>query len=87
MKRWTNIFKIFSNINRVKIIKLLTDKRTMMVGDIARELDISFASTSKHLIMLDRLDILNSKGVSGHVFYELNRNMPKDVRRIINIFI
>lgn len=87
MKRWIHIFKIFSNINRANIVKLLTHNKAMIVGDIAEELHISFASTSKHLIMLDRLDVLNSRGTAGHVFYELNKNMPKDVRRVIDLFI
>jgi hypothetical protein len=59
----------------------------MIVGDIAHELGISFTSTSKHLIILDRLDVLNSRGTAGHVFYELNRNMPKDIKKIVDLFI
>jgi DNA-binding transcriptional ArsR family regulator len=87
MKQWTHIFKIFSNINRAKIVKLLAHNKAMIVGDIAHELGISFTSTSKHLIILDRLDVLNSRGTAGHVFYELNRNMPKDIKKIVDLFI
>ncbi len=87
MKRWVYIFKIFSNFNRVSIVKLLMGKKPMTVSDISDELHISLASTSKHLIILDRLDVLNSTGRAGHVFYEINRNMPKDIKKVIDIFL
>jgi len=77
---------MFSNINRVKIVKLLKNKGAMAVVYIARELDISPKSTSKHLIMLDRFEVLNSRGVSGHVFYEINQNMPRDIKEVIDLF-
>jgi len=87
IKHWVQIFKMFSNVNRVKIIKFLSEKKKPMnVTDIAEELDISFKSASKHLILLDRLDVLDSKGKDGHVFYVMNGDMPKDIKRIVTIF-
>jgi Mn-dependent DtxR family transcriptional regulator len=68
-------------------VHLLAKNKAMIVGDIASELSISFTSTSKHLIILDRLDVLNSKGTAGHVFYELNKNMPKDIKRVVDLFV
>jgi predicted transcriptional regulator len=87
MKRWSIIFKIFGNINRLKIIKLLNSSRGMYVTDIARELGISLKSASKHLILLHNLDVLESKGQMGHVLYFVNQSMPKDLRRVIKLFI
>ena len=57
MKRWVQIFKVFANINRLKIVKLLAGTDKMTVSDIADELDISLKSTSKHLIILDNIDV------------------------------
>lgn len=88
MKRWSVVFKTLSNINRLKIIKLLSGNQQMSVSRIAEELDISFKATSKHLLMLHDLDILNSTGKSGQVFYSLNRkNMPSDIKQTIALFI
>jgi len=84
MKRWTVIFRTLSNINRLKIITFLSRGNKMNVGDIAQQLHISFAATSNHLAMLKNLDIVESQGVAGHVFYSLNNKMPKDFRKILD---
>jgi DNA-binding transcriptional ArsR family regulator len=88
MKRWTQIYKALANLNRLKIIKLLAKTgKQMTVADIAAEIDISFKGTSKHLILLHNLDVLENQGRDGHVFYSFNQNMPKDVRKAINPFL
>lgn len=87
MKRWSVIFKILGNINRLKIIILLKEKGGMYVGDIATKLDISIKATSKHLIMLSNLDVLEYKGQSGHVLYFINPAMPEDLKKVLKLFI
>ena len=87
MRRWSMIFKIFGNINRLKIIKLLSASRGMYVNDIAEKLDISDKSTSKHLILLNNLDVLEYKGQTGHVLYFINPNVPQDLRQIMRLFL
>ena len=85
MKRWTVIFRALANINRLKIIKLLSDGRKMNVSDIAGDLKISFKATSNHLAILRNLDVLDAQGVDGHVFYSVNSQMPKDFQKTINL--
>jgi len=87
MKRWTQIFKALANINRLKIIQLLYGRGRLTVSEIAHELDISFRATSKHLILLHGLDVLTSLGKDGHVFYDFNRSLPQDIKRIIDVFL
>jgi len=84
MKRWVIVFRALANINRLKIIEMLSEDGKMNVGDIARNLHISFAATSNHLAILKNLDIVESQGTAGHVFYSLNNKMPSDFRRILN---
>ncbi len=87
MKRWTQIFKALANINRLKIVKLLAVRSPMTVADIAAEIDISFKGTSKHLILLHNLDILENVGKDGHVYYSFNQKMPRDLRETISLFL
>ncbi|HEY4486669.1 MAG TPA: metalloregulator ArsR/SmtB family transcription factor [Candidatus Paceibacterota bacterium] len=86
MNRWMIIFKALSNINRLKIIVLLSGEREMNVGDIAAKLNISLTATSNHLVILQKLDVLGMEGKAGHVFYFLNRNMPKDFGKALKLF-
>lgn len=87
MKRWTQIFKALANINRLKIIKLLAGRGRLSVADVAAEIDISFKGTSKHLILLHNLDVLTNEGRAGHVYYDFNRDMPRDIKEIVDSFI
>ncbi|MFY9461830.1 MAG: metalloregulator ArsR/SmtB family transcription factor [Candidatus Sungiibacteriota bacterium] len=85
MKRWTVVFRVLANINRLKIIEMLKGGRAMSVSDIAERLDISLKATSNHLAMLKNLDVLESRGTAGHVFYSINSGMPKDFRKAIEL--
>ncbi|MFH1967777.1 MAG: metalloregulator ArsR/SmtB family transcription factor [bacterium] len=85
-KRWVNIFKVLGNINRLKIIKMLASGKIMNVTEISEELDISFKSTSQHLVILQKMDLLDSIGKDGHVYYSLDKNIPLDFKRAIKLF-
>ncbi|HXK39030.1 MAG TPA: winged helix-turn-helix domain-containing protein [Candidatus Paceibacterota bacterium] len=84
MKRWVVVFRTLSNINRLKIIAMLSDGRKMNVGDIAENLKISFKGTSNHLAMLKNLDVLEAQGTSGHVLYSVSPDMPRDFRTVVD---
>jgi DNA-binding transcriptional ArsR family regulator len=84
IKRWTVVFRTLSNINRLKIIKMLSGGRKMTVGQIAENLKISFKATSNHLAMLKNLDVLEAQGAVGHVFYSVNPRKPNDFSKILN---
>ncbi len=85
-KRWTIIFKALGNINRLRIIQLLAKGKTLTVSQIADELGISLKATSKHLIILQNLDVLDATGKLGHVFYSLSVQVPKDIKKVCNLF-
>lgn len=84
-KRWTTVFRVLANINRLKIIKMLEDGRKMSVTGIARSLKISLKATSNHLVLLKNLDVLEAQGAAGHVFYSINPQMPKDFRKVLSL--
>lgn len=87
MKRWTQIFKALANINRVRIIAILSDHDRLPVGEIAEKLDISLKATSKHLIILHNLDVLGSKGKDNRVYYWFNPEMPVDIKKAVKLFV
>lgn len=84
IKRWTVIFRVLSNSNRLKIIEMLWGGSKMNVSEIAKALGVSFKSTSNNLAILKNLDVLESQGKDGHVFYFINSQMPKDFHSIIH---
>lgn len=84
MKRWTVVFRALANINRLRIIEMLSDGRKLNVSDIAKNLKISFKATSNHLAILKNLDVVDVQGAAGHVFYSLNPQAPRDFRKILD---
>ena len=86
MKRWSIIFKAFGNINRLKIVALLFKTGELSVGEIASALKISIKSTSKNLVLLQQLNVLDSVGRNGHVYYNMSSEMPKDIARTLKLF-
>ena len=86
MKRWTQVFKALANINRLNIIRILAARGPLTVSDVAIEINISLNAVSKHLILLYNLDVLESDGKQGHVYYSINPKMPADVQKAVNLF-
>jgi len=84
-KRWVSIFKALSNINRLKIIEMLLGGANLTVTEISYKLGISLKATSKHLIILQNLDLLESEGKTGRVFYKFSKSTPTDFRQIIKL--
>jgi len=71
--------------NQDFIVGLLRSSKPLTVTAIAEDLDVSHKAVSKHLIMLHNLDVLHSSGHSGHVFYSLNPEMPRDFKKILDL--
>lgn len=81
-----NVFKALSNINRLKIIEMLLPGANLTVTQISDKLTISIKATSKHLIILQNLDLLESEGKNGHVFYKFSKSAPADFKNVIKLF-
>lgn len=73
------IFKILGDLNRVKIVEVLTHYPQLCVNDIAQFIDASIATTSHHLITLRKHGIIRSVKEGKHVFYMLNTSYVKSL--------
>ena len=65
------ILKALANRRRLSIVAYLKRVGKAKVGDIAFELQLSFAATSRHLVILERTGILDKEQRSTEVFYYL----------------
>ena len=87
MKRWTQIFKALANINRIRVIVLLSDGKERTVTEISEIIHISLRAMSRHLVLLHNLDVLDNAGKDGHVFYRLNKSVPVDIYNAVSLFL
>ena len=88
MRDWELIFKSLANINRLKIIEILSSNTGgMTVTDLTEKLKISFRATSRHLIQLKNVKVLDCEGKDGHVRYFLNKDIPNDFKKVLKQFL
>ena len=65
------ILKALANRRRLAILAYLKRDREAKVGDVAAEIDLSFAATSRHLIILERSGILDREQRDKEAFYRI----------------
>ena len=76
MKEYELVLKALANRRRLAILSFFKKKNEATVGDIARHIKLSFTSTSKHLNILARVDLLDKRQRGLEVFYFLGRTPP-----------
>lgn len=84
MKELERQLKALANRRRLAIIKHLKKRSSASVGDIAKEIKLSFKSTSRHLAVLSAADIVEKEQVNLYMFYRLNRQPMAFIKSILN---
>jgi DNA-binding transcriptional ArsR family regulator len=74
LKYLEKILKALANKRRLAILRYLKNQKEASVGDIASEIDLSMKATSKHVIILSALDILEKDQRNLQVFYRISNN-------------
>ncbi len=77
--------KALANRRRLAIVKHLKQHREAAVGDIARAINLSFRSTSKHLAVLIAVDAVEKEQRSAQMFYRLTSVSHPAVRHILSL--
>ncbi len=72
MKTIDKIFRALGNPKRLAIVYFLLKRHEATVEDIAEAIRLSHKSTSKHLVLLDKLDLVTYQRKSRYIFYRLN---------------
>ena len=86
-KYWVKIFKALGNEGRLKILKMLLGGKEYTVSEIAKNINISLKSTSKHLIALCNLGFLENTGKQGRVYYKIDLSgYPKILEILRKVF-
>lgn len=84
MKETEKILKALANRRRLAILKYLKKSQQAPVGDIAKEIKLSFKSTSRHLAVLRSVDIVKREQVNLSAYYSLVSPPLSTVKFILN---
>lgn len=83
----TRLLKALANERRLRILKVLFEKKTLTVGEISEKINLSFRSTSRHLLLLERAGVLERKQIKTSVFYSITQpkreTFPKKVLALL----
>ena len=72
IKEIEKLLKALANKRRLTIVKYLKKHGEARVGEIAKELKLSFKATSKHLGILRAVDILEKEQRSLEMWYKIS---------------
>ena len=84
MKDLEKQLKALANRRRLAIVKFLKKSSKASVGDIAKEIKLSFKSTSRHLAILLAADIVEKEQINLHMFYSVYPSLASVSKNIIN---
>ena len=74
MERLVQLVKVFSDINRFKILILVLREQEVCVCEICGKLELSQPFISRHLKQIREVDILESTQEGKWVIYSLTEN-------------
>ena len=75
---YAETFKALSDPARRRILELLKDGR-LSAGDISRHFDMTQATVSYHLNILQQADLIREKREKNFIFYELNLTVLEEI--------
>lgn len=82
-KETERILKALANRRRLAILRFLKNKGEQSVSQIAKEINLSFKSTSKHMNVLLSSNIVDKEQKGLQMFYHLIFNPKGIIKQII----
>lgn len=79
------VFKALANRRRLLIISFLKKEGFANVGEISRQIKLSFKSTSRHLSVLVGAEILDKEQKSSNVFYQIASDLEDLHKKLLSL--
>ncbi len=82
MKNNVIILKALANLNRLKILKLLS-VHELNVGQLENMLELSQSALSQHLAILRKSKIVKTRRVAQTIFYKIDNNFVFEILKLL----
>ncbi len=76
------ILKALANLNRLKILKLLS-AHELNVGQLENMLELSQSALSQHLAVLRKSKIVKTRRVAQTIFYKIDNNFVFEILKLL----
>ena len=77
------VLRVLAGRKRLEILNLLSDARERSVGKIAADIKLSLKSTSKHLLLLSQVDLVEYRRQKNVVWYQASKVVPKYIKPVL----
>jgi len=84
MNELERVLKAMANRRRLALIKHLRSQREASVGELAEAIKLSLKATSKHLVILHNLGIVERDQRSLLMYYRLADPLPRPVKSLLS---
>mgnify|MGYP003393126164 FL=1 len=84
LKELERLLKTLGNARRLAILAFLKKRSDANVGAISEEINLSFRATSKHLVILANIGLVDREQRSLEMFYSLSRDLPPQAKSVIS---
>ncbi len=85
LKYLEKMLKAMANKRRLAILRYLKQHKEASVGEIASEINLSVKATSKHVIILSALDILEKDQRNLQVFYRISNSQNSLLLHLLSV--
>ena len=83
LKQINRILKALANERRLRILNYLLEEKLATVSEISENINLSFKSTSGHLIILERVGLVDRQPRGPYVFY----SPDKERKNLLNFIL
>lgn len=85
MKVLEKQLKALANRRRLEILSHLKRHSKSPVGQVAKEIKLSFKATSKHLGILYSAELVEKVQVNLNVLYSIPVGLPKGIKNVVDV--
>ncbi|MDO8602141.1 MAG: metalloregulator ArsR/SmtB family transcription factor [bacterium] len=85
MKKLEKVLKVFANSRRLAILQYLKSEGEARVSNIAKEISLSFKSTSRHMHVLFAGDLVEKDQRSLEVYYRLASHSTSLIKKVFDL--
>lgn len=79
------MLKALANKRRILILKILKKRKRISMGNMAKEIKLSFRSTSKHFSILYAVDLVEKEQDGLTMYYSLSPKLHKIASTILSL--
>jgi len=82
MKKELQVLKALANKKRLEILRLLNKELMLRLTEISEKIDLSYKSTSRHLLILSSASLIRQKREGSWMIYSLRKESRKIITDI-----